>query len=66
MDAKALPEDLESIGFTASLAKPEIRKEVWRQPTNKKAGQKELGLLLGKIERPQRGKAGYEKKRGSR
>ena len=28
MDAKALQEDLQSLGFTPSLAKPEIGKEV--------------------------------------
>ena len=31
MDAKALEEDLQSLGFTPSLAKPETGKEVGRQ-----------------------------------
>ena len=31
MDAKALQEDLESLGFTPSLAKPEMGKEVERR-----------------------------------
>ena len=31
VDAKALQEDLQSLGFTPSLAKPEIRKEVGRR-----------------------------------
>ena len=31
MDAKALQDDLESLGFTPSLAKPEIGKEVGRR-----------------------------------
>ena len=30
VDEKALQEDLESIGFAPSLAKPEMRKVVWR------------------------------------
>ena len=31
MDAKALQEDLKSFGFTPSLAKPEVGKEVERR-----------------------------------
>ena len=31
VDAKALQDDLQSLGFTPSLAKPEIGKEVGRQ-----------------------------------
>ena len=31
MDAKALQDNLQSLGFTPSLAKPEIGKEVGRQ-----------------------------------
>ena len=31
VDAKALQEDLQSLGFTPSLAKPEMGKEVGRQ-----------------------------------
>ena len=31
MDAKALQDDLQSVGFTPSLAKPEIGKEVGRR-----------------------------------
>ena len=31
MDAKALQDDLQSLGFTPSLAKPEIGKEVGRR-----------------------------------
>ena len=31
MDAKALQDDLQSLGFTPSLAKPEMGKEVGRR-----------------------------------
>ena len=34
VDAKALQDDLQSLGFTPSLAKPEIGKEVGRQRTS--------------------------------
>ena len=33
VDPKVLPEDLESLGFSPSLAKPEVVKEVERQRT---------------------------------
>ena len=33
VDAKALQDDLQSLGFTPSLAKPEIGKEVGRRRT---------------------------------
>ena len=35
MDAKALQEDMESLGFTPSLAKPEMGKKVRRQRTKR-------------------------------
>ena len=40
MDAKALQDDLQNLGFTPSLAKPEMGKEVVRQ----KAPHKQTGL----------------------
>ena len=43
MSAKALQEDLKSLGFTPSLAKPEIGKEVGRRRANEMIEQNESG-----------------------
>ena len=54
MDPKAHQEDLESFGFTPSLAKPEMGKEVGRLwVTFKKTGRSESGWFVGEVETPQ-------------
>ena len=41
MDAKALQDNLQSLGFTPSLANPEIGKEIWetKSPLIRKKGE---------------------------
>ena len=44
MDAKALHDDLQSLGFTPNLANPEIGKEVGRRRAHSLRRGKKLGL----------------------
>ena len=48
VDAKALQDDLQSLGFTSCLAKPEMGNEVGRRRAQ------ESGRLVGEVKKPQR------------
>ena len=59
MDAKALQDDLQSLGFTSSLAKPEMGKEVGRRrATHKMKEWNESWWLVGEVKKPRRVEVG--------
>ena len=55
MDAKVFQENFGSAGFTTSLVKPQMVKEVGdKEAAHTKTGRNELGRLVGEEEAPQR------------
>ena len=58
MDAIALEEDLKSLGFTPSLAKPKMGRWEDKSAAHKKSERNESGWLVGEVETSQRGEVG--------
>ena len=54
MDAKAFQEDLKSLGFTPSIAKPEMGRKLGEErPAHKMTERNESGSFIGEVETPQ-------------